>query len=164
MHSKAKVYTHVQIHTHSIRSKKSSLIHETRQVLVRHSPYPLVNMVEVHQEKLCMPLQLLLILLGLCLESQKRKVQRVPSMCPWHTRVGTDRLTLSAIMFRKASNTLSATAITHCIIPETRRGSKGQEHQQKRTNPSYPQIFCLDDFRLNQRDAEKAQSSHIPFT
>lgn len=55
-----------------------------------------------------------------------------------------DRLTLSAIMFRKASNTLSATAITHCIIPEMRRGSTGQEHQQKRTNPSYLQMLCLD--------------------
>lgn len=68
-----------------------------------------------------MSLQLLLVLLGLCLESQKRQVQQALSVCPWQTRAGSlTRLTLSAIMFRKASNTLSATAITHCIIPETR--------------------------------------------
>lgn len=35
------------------------------------------------------------------------------------------RLTFSAIMFRKASNTLSATAITHCIIPVTQGCQRG---------------------------------------
>jgi len=34
-------------------------------------------------------------------------------------------LTLSAIIVRKASNTLSATAITHCIIPEELREVTG---------------------------------------
>ena len=122
------------------------LIHQTGQVLVCHPPYPLVNVVEVHQEKLRVPLQLLLVLLGLCLEGRKRQGRQVPSVCCWQTRTSWSltRLTLSAIMFRKASNTLSATAITHCIIPETRSGFHGQEHQQEGTNPSYSQVFHLD--------------------
>lgn len=117
----------------------SVLIHQARQVLVRHPPYPLVNVVEVHQEELRVPLQLLFILLGLCLESQKRQVQQAPSVCPRQTRAGSlTRLTLSAIMFRKASNTLSATAITHCIIPETRRG-----RSINRKGPTPPTVKCF---------------------
>lgn len=53
-----------------------------------------------------------------------RKEERIVALCASLQQVLTHplkRLTLSAIMFRKASNTLSATAITHCIIPETKR-------------------------------------------
>lgn len=76
-----------------------------------------MDVVEVDQQELRVALQLLLVLLGLGLGSED-------TGCRPRTHVGEHagtppRLTFSAIMFRKASNTLSATAITHCIIPVT---------------------------------------------
>ena len=47
------------------------------------------------------------------------------------------RLTFSAIMFRKASNTLSATAITHCIIPVT-QGISGGTARRPRPRQGWP--------------------------
>lgn len=111
----------------------SLLIHQTRQILVCHPPYPLVNVVKVHQQELSVPLQLLLVFLGLGLEMQKKQVQQCPRCLQQTDAFMQERLTLSAIMFRKASNTLSATAITHCIIPETRR---------------FPQIRCSKRERI----------------
>lgn len=108
----------------STRGKPNSLIHQTGQVLVSHPPDPLVDVVEVHQQKLGVPLELLLVLLGLGLEWQERHHRlsvRLPQTHPGALLT----LTLSAIMFRKASNTLSATAMTHCIIPEMRRWFPG---------------------------------------
>lgn len=114
------------IHIQSIRGKSNLLIHQTRQVLVSHSAYPLVNVVEVHQQKLGMPLQLLFILLGLGLErEEKTGSMGLSHVSPVGTHWHSGRLTFSAIMFRKASNTLSATAMTHCIIPAMRGRLQG---------------------------------------
>lgn len=68
------------IYIESLRGKSDSLIHQTRQVFISHSPYPLVNVVEVHQQKLGMALQLLFILLGLSLDREDRycRLSRVP--------------------------------------------------------------------------------------
>lgn len=109
-----------------------------------------------------MALQLLFILLGLCLEGQKRQVQQVPCVCPQQTGAGTlTRLTLSAIMFRKASNTLSATAITHCIIPETRRGSHRSGAPTERAQPQLlANMLFGRDFRLTKEVQREHQVPH----
>lgn len=84
------------------------------------------------------------------------------SVCPQQTRAGTlTRLTLSAIMFRKASNTLSATAITHCIIPETRRGSHRSGAPTERAQLQLlANILCGRDFRLTKEVQREHQVPH----
>lgn len=48
-----------------------SRLSQTREVFVRHSADPLVGVVKVDQQELCMSLQFLLMLFGLWLKHEK---------------------------------------------------------------------------------------------
>lgn len=80
-------HVHTREHTHNTRRKPSSLVHQPGQVLVGHSPDALVDVVEVHQQELRMALQLLLVLLGLGLDSEETGCRpcTAPAGVHWHS-------------------------------------------------------------------------------
>lgn len=125
-----------------------------------------MDVVEVHQQKLSMPLQLLFILLGLRLERKDRYHRALPCTSSQHSRHSC-RCTFSAIMFRNASNTLSATAMTHCIIPVMRgrfRDQDSQRYQQSQTQREQFQGSGTVTKVTNNLECTELQSSTLAIT